>query len=316
MDFSTLGLSPKELGDISSQQIKRQHNVIDLLGKAMVHKVASAKQLSDAERNEMLNRLTKTQIEQNQPTVINVGGKDYQTTKGNMALATQQISRGLASQAQAERSAYEMEDMDIMIDNQPFRIKRWEFKNFSDALAKQEELGIKQDQETRTQTEADRMTEGIKELSTVEAPEGMTAETAAKTGVLSTWMQQRGKGDSAAAEKNRQALRLNWVKLHKELNTKPEKFADPLAASRSANELAKELGESVASVVFPEGVVIPGWTSNIPANAIRRLDKLKNPETGKLMTIQEVKEQAEIDGMTLNDALQALYLHNFLEKGK
>jgi len=316
MDYSTLGLSPKELRDISDQQIQRQKNVIDMLGKAMVHKVSRARQISDAERSSTLNRLTETQIQQNEPVMINVGGKDYQTTRGNMSLAMQQLSSGLASQAQAERSEYENQPMEIEINGQPFRIHRHEFKIFSEALAKQEELGIKRDEEARNQTEADRLTEGIKSLSTVETPETMTASQAANTGVLDTWMQQRGRKESAADEKNRQALRLNWVKLHKELNNKPDKFTNPLAASRSANALAEELGEPVASVVFPDGLVIPGWASNIPKNAIKRMDKLINPQTGDLMTIKQVREQAEIDGMTLNDALQILYIHDLLKKDK
>ena len=315
MDLSTLGLSPTELGAINKQQIQRQQNVIDLLGKTMTHKVSSARQVSDAERSKTLNRLTETQIDQNQPTIINVGGKDYQTTKGNMSLAMKQISRSLLNQTRAERSEYDNEPMTININGDPFQIRRHEFKTFSEILANQEELGIKQKQETRDQVEADRLSEGIRELSTVKTPEDMTAETAAKTGELGTWMSQSGKGKSAADERNRQELRKNWVKLHKELNTKPEEFADPLAASRSANELAEELGETVASVVFPEGIVVP-WGFDLPKNTIKRMDKLTNPQTGKLMTIRDVREQAKIDGMTLNDALQILYLHNFLKKDK
>jgi len=316
MDYSLLGLSPKELGDINNQQIQRQRNIIDLLGKSMNYKVASARQQSDAERNAALNRLTETQIYQNQPVTITVGGKNYQTTRGNMTLAMQQLSRGMANQAQAERSKYENQLMEIEINGQLFQIPRHEFKDMAAALAKQEELGIERDRESRLQEIDNRIAEGIKSLSNISRPEDITAEQAAKTGVLDTWMRQRSNKKSAADEANRQNLRKTWAKLHNDLNKAPDKFANLLAASQSANAIAEELGENIASVVFPEGFNASGFSNDIPKNGVRRMDKLKNPKTGKLLTIREVREQAEKDGMSLNEALQILYLHDLLKKEK
>ena len=324
--FETLGLTPDQLNAISGRQIQRDQNVINALGKAMTHKVSSARQQSEAERSATLNRLTETQIYQNEPVMISVGENQFQTTRGNMSLAMQQLSRGLASQAstrqievETEQTQYENQPIDIEINGDPFQIRRNEFKQFSEILAKQEELGIKREEEDRAQVEADRLTQGIKELSTVAEPSELSAETAAKTGVLGTWLAQKGKGVSAADERNRQALRTNWGKLNVELNTNPE---NPLALASSANQIAEELGENVVSVVFSEGFAVPGLglldpsKKDIPVGGIVKMDKLRNPNTNKLMTITDVRKQAELSGMSLNDALQILYIHGILKDVK
>ena len=57
--INTLGLSPETLGSIDKRQITRDKNTIEMLGKMLTHRVSSARQLSDDERNQMLNRLTE-----------------------------------------------------------------------------------------------------------------------------------------------------------------------------------------------------------------------------------------------------------------
>ena len=246
------------------------------------------------------------------PVGINVGGNEYQTTKGNMALAMQQLSRAQKTQAETSRSEYENQSMEIEVGGQPFKIRRHEFEMFSKTLADLERQGMEREESDRAQIEADVVTEGIKELATVETPEDMTAETAAKTGVLSDWLRQKKAGAGSNQKEYLNKLRTSWGKLNVELNSGPD---NPLGLAASANSLALELNEPVMSVVFPEGLVVPGWATNISKGDVLKMDKFVNPSTGKSMTAQELKKQADADGMTFNDALKILKTHELL-KGK
>jgi len=310
MDYSTLGLSPEEIGNIGSQQIKRQKNVIDMLGKAMVHKVSSARQASDAGRNAALNRLTETQIYQNQPVMLNVDGKDFQTTRGNMVQAMGRLKEMQKTEGEIQRTEYENQPMTVMIDKQPFVIHRHEFAAVSKMLAEQERLGLETATGARAEKEQKWKAEGIEELADPNKP--VTAQTAAKLGNLSAWLRERrasgASGDALKEKKFQQELRSAWNGINVEMNKPAEgKGKSPLALASSANAIAEELGEPIATVVFEDTFVIPGWADNI-GKGYYKMDDLRNPSTGERITIKELREQAEADGMNLNDALKILYI--------
>lgn len=310
MDYSTLGLSPKEIGDIGGQQIQRQKNVIDMLGKALVHKVTSARQVSDADRNEALNRLTETQIYQNQPVEMDVEGRKFQTTRGHMVEAMSKFREMQKTEADTERTEYENQPMDVMIGGRPFAIRRHELVDISKMLAEQERLGLETKTSTRAEKEQQWRSEGIDELADPNKP--VTAQTAAKLGDLGAWLRDRRTSgtseDPLKERKFRQELRSAWNGINVEMNKKPSgKSKEPLALANSANAIAEDLGEPIATVVFSENFVIPGWTDNI-RSGYYKMDDIRNPSTGERITIKELREQAEADGMNLNDALKILYI--------
>jgi len=109
-------------------------------------------------------------------------------------------------------------------------------------------------------------------------------------------------------------LRDSWNKINVELNKPPEGRAEnPLALANSANMIAEELGETVATVVFSDTFVIPGWKDNISKGAYK-IGELKNPITNQPITIKELREQAIADNMNLNEALQILYIQKALKE--
>ena len=298
-----MGLSPQELGSINAQQIQRDQNVLDLLGTA-----------SKIKRDRSLIKQTEAQTAQLEPVEIETGGKKFQTTRGNMVNAMQTLQQIQSSKAQTARTEYENEPMQISINGEMFNLRRHEFKDMSQILADQERLGIQQDEEGRAGQKQVWKADAIKMLS--EGKE-VTPEIIAKLGGLP------GTPSTAAGrvENERlQQVRKDWNQIYVEMNKPPKAGAkNPMALASSANAMAEELGEPIAAVVFSEGYEIPGLAlfggsgKDIPKGMIKMKD-LRNPQTGALMSIGEVRKQAAADGMTLNDALKILYIQRRLKE--
>ena len=302
---NTLGLSPAELTGISGQQIQRDQNVLNLLGKL----TSSAAQKSTTERNRMLNLLTQSQTRELEPVEIDHEGQKFQTTRGNMVNAMGRLKEIQKTQSDIKRTDYENQPMNIAINGEPFAIRRHELADVSKMLAEQERLGMEADTGARATKEQKWREEGIEELADPKKP--ITAQTAAKLKNLPAWLASKrpAGGDALKAQEFQQKLRSAWNGINAELNKPPEgRATNPLALASSANALAEELGEPIATVVFSEKFVIPGWTDNIKAGAYK-MDDIKNPITGERITIKELREQAEADGMNLNDALKILHIH-------
>lgn len=310
---NTIGLSPAELTSISQQQISRDQNIVDLLGKALTHKVSSARQISDAERNTALNKLTAAQVKELDPVNIEFKGKQFQTTQGNMTQAMRDLRESALTEAQIERSEYENSPMQVYIGGKPFNLRRYEFDSLSKNLMRQEELSQNKAAGDRAQQEQDWRMEGIKDL---EDSSEVSAQTAAKLNNLGTWMtaNKPSDEDAIALKEYDMKLRDSWNKINVELNKPPEGRAEnPLALANSANMIAEELGETVATVVFSDRFVIPGMASDVKKGAYK-IGELKNPMTGQSITIKELREQAIADNMNLNEALQILYIQKRLKK--
>jgi len=315
---NTIGLSPKELTDISQQQISRDQNMINLLGKALAHKVSSARQLSDADRNTMLNKLTAAQTKELAPVSIEFRGKQFQTTQGNMTQAMRDLRESALIEADLERTEYENTPMQVYIGGRPFDIRRHEFDALSKNLMRQEELSQSAATGARAQQEQDWRMEGIKDL---EDSSEVSAQTAAKLNNLGTWMtaNKPSEGNDLAAKEYNMKLRDSWNKINVELNKPPEGRAEnPLALANSANMIAEELGETVATVVFSDRFDLPGFDlwgfgKGISKGAYK-IDELKNPITNQPITIQELRKQAIADNMNLNEALQILYIQKALKE--
>jgi len=305
---NTLGLSPAELTNISGQQIQRDQNVLRLLG----HQIASAAQKSASERNQALNQLTQAQTRELEPVEIEHEGQKFQTTRGNMINAMNKLKEMQGTQAQTARTEYENQPMSITINGEPFEIRRHELKDISGMLAEQERLKINSETEARAKQEQQWRSEGIEELADPKKP--ITAQTAAKLQNLPAWLasQRKSLGSKEALE-HQQKLRKAWNGVNVELNKPPEGRAkNPLALASSANALAEELGEPIATVVFSDRFIIPGLGNDIKSGAYK-MDDLKNPMTGERISIKELREQAEADGMNLNDALMILYINQHMK---
>lgn len=310
---NTIGLSPKELTDISQQQIQRNQNIINLLGKTLTHKVSSARQVSDAERNTILNKLTTAQTKELTPIEIEFKGKKFQTTQGNMTQAMKNLRESALTEAKIERTEHENSPMQVMIGGKPFNIRRYEFDNLSKNLMEQEKLAQSEAIGKRAQQEQEWRTEGIHAL---EDSSEVSAQTAAKLNNLGSWMSANKPSDEdvLAQKEYNQKLRKSWNTINVELNKPPEGRAEnPLALANSANMIAEELGESVATVVFSKRFAIPGMRNDIKAGAYKMGD-LRNPMTGQIITIKELREQAIADNMSLNEALKILHIQNVLKK--
>ncbi len=301
--FATMGLSPQELGNINAQQIQREGNLLKLLGTA-----------SSIKRNEALNRHTEAQIAQLKPVEIEFGGKKFQTTQGSMikAMGTlQQIQASKTSEQEAkartQRSELENKIIPITINGNDFNVPQFAFKDLSMILADQERLNIQGKTSTRAEKNQAFKEDAIKQL---EGGAEVTPEIIAKLSGLPGISSDKG----ATKEKERlQKVRKDWNQIFVQMNKPPESGAkNPLALANSANALGEELGESVAAVVFPESYEIPGIapfggkSKDIPQGMQKM--QLRNPQTGALMSIGEVRQQAATDGMTLNDALMLMHI--------
>ena len=304
---NTMGLSPAELGEINSQQIRRENNFINLLGTA-----------ANIKRNEALNKQTEAQTVQLEPVEIEFGGKKFQTTKGSMVNAMGTLQQIQASQtneqaqkAQTSRTDYDNEPMQISINGQMFNLRRHEFKDMSQILAQQEQLDIAGKTSGRAEKDQALKLDAIRQL---ESGAEVNPEIISKLGGLPG----TPSGAGGKEERDRlQQVRKDWNQIFVQLNKKPESGGkNPRALANSANEMAEELGESIAAVVFPESYGIPGWGTSaaggkdIPAGMHKM--ELRNPQTGALMSIGEVRQQALVDGMNLNDALMILHINDRL----
>jgi len=315
---NTIGLSPQELSGISQQQISRDQNMINLLGKVLSHKVSSARQVSDAERNRALNKLSAAQTRELEPVSIEYNGKPFQTTRGNMTQAMKDLREASLTEAKIKRSEYENSPMQVMIGGQPFNLRRYEFDSLSKNLMRQEELSQSAASGQRAQQEQDWRMEGIRDL---EDTSEVSAQTAAKLNNLGTWMSvnKPSAGNEESLREYTMKLRDSWNKINVELNKPPKGRAEnPLALANSANMIAEELGETVATVVFSDRYDLPGFDlfgfgAGIPKGAYK-MGELKNPMTGQPITIKELREQAAADDMNLNEALQILYIQNAMKK--
>ena len=305
---NTMGLSPAELGEINSQQIRRENNFLNLLGTA-----------SSIKRNRELNKQTAAQTAQLEPVEIEFGGKKFQTTKGSMVNAMGTLQQIQASQtgeqatkAQTSRTEYDNEPMTIFINGQEFNLRRHEFKDMSQILADQERLDIQGKTSGRAEEDQALKADAIAQLTQgAEVSPEIIAKLGGLPGIPS------GVGD--AKEKERlQQVRKDWNQIFVQMNKKPEAGGkNPRALANSANEMAEELGESVAAVVFSESYEIPGWGTSAAGGkdipeGMQKME-LRNPQTGALMSIGEVRQQAAADGMSLNDALKILYINKRLK---
>lgn len=315
LSVNTMGLSPAELNAISQQRIAREQNVINMLGKAMTHKVSSARQVSDAERDRVLNILSGAQTKELEPLSIQFKGKQYQTTRKNMTQAMKNLRQGAEAESRTEKSEYENTPMEIEVGGRPYKLRRYELTEMVKVLHDQERLNMERDKIDIQEQEQRWRKEGLTELK---GSSDISAQTAAKLNNLSTWMTvNKPKDDSdggLAQQKYTQELRKNWDTLNAELNKPPEGRAkNPVALASSANMIAEELGESVATVVFSSRHGIPGLGNDIKKGAYK-MASIRHPVTNELISIKELRAQAVADNMTLNEALQILYIHEKMKE--
>ena len=294
---NTLGLSPAELGAINQQQIMRDQNVINMLGKQ-----------STMDRNKSLNRLTEAQTREYEPASFEYGDQTYQTTRGNLHKAMKDVQIGMKNQTDMERMKLDNTPKTITVEGEYYTMPQYQVNEFYQNLANQEKAKQASAKGEREQVDADLRDRALLRLG---EGEKLTGDIALEGGAFPQWVAAQGRGTATgeAKAKTDLAYQKQWATLYTTLG---ENLKNPLALAESANKIAERLNSNTAVVVFTEGHVFPGWKSNI-SKGHYKLTNMKTPN-GKKLSISDIRKAAKANNMTLNEALKIIYINQ--EKAK
>jgi len=256
-----------------------------------------------------LNELTKMQMKGREPMPLEYGGKQYSVPRKNITAAMQNLSTTWKNEQLANKTVSELEIQEVSVGGKVYRMPRWQQKDFYKALSDQQGMDIARVEEAReAQKEKERL-QGMEALGeSSEQVGGVSAQTAAQTGALPTWLSKMGEGGGDSAAQQNADIRM--IQAQDKINMTLQDEGDEEAAlglAENYNDIGARLGRGNPMVVFTSRQVIEGLGNDIKRGSYP-VENITHPTTGKPLSIQDLKEIAQKNGKTLNEVLQAIMI--------